>query len=303
MPPIEVIINASGGSFVENETERILIDAFAANGLDVNIRLAKSGDEIGKFANAAAESDAEIVVAGGGDGTIGSVAGAIYKSNKTFGILPLGTLNNFSKDLGIPQDIVGAVRVIAAGHTGEIDLAEVNGRIFINNSSIGLYPRIVRKREHHQRLGKGKWNAAFWAAVQMFRRSRFVRVRIEIDGKTFVRKTPFVFVGNNEYEMDLYNIGRRPAINAGKLSVYFLHHGGRMGVIKLLLKTLIGTVKQWHEFEAVMTESLTIDTKRGAIPVAFDGEVAALQTPLCYRSLPKSLKVIVPSPDPEEADK
>jgi YegS/Rv2252/BmrU family lipid kinase len=300
MPSIEVIINAGGGSFVEGETERLVSEAFASQGLEIDLRLAKNGADISDFAQAAVKSAAKIVVAGGGDGTISSVAGVVQGTAKTFGVLPLGTLNNFSKDLGIPQEIASAVKVIAAGHTDEVDVAEVNGRIFINNSSIGLYPSIVRRREQQQRLGKGKWWAAFWSALQMFRRGRFVHVRIEADGKSFRRKTPFVFVGNNEYEMDLYNIGRRPVIDNGKLSVYFLHRGGRAGVIVMLLRTLSGTVKQWHEFEAVVTDQVTIETHRGLIPVALDGEVAALGTPLIYRSLPKALRVIVPAPEDSE---
>ena len=300
MAPIEVIINAAGGGFVENVTEQALRDAFAANGLDANIRLAKTGEQIGEFAEAAVNSDAEIIVAGGGDGTISSVASVIHGSGKTFGVLPLGTLNNFSKDLGIPQTIAEAVQVIADGNTTEIDLAEVNGRIFINNSSIGLYPRIVRKREQQQRLGHGKWRAALWATLRMFRLSPFLKVEILVDGKLFLRKTPFVFVGNNEYDMDVYNIGRRVSMDQGKLSVYFLHRGGRLGVVALLLRTLTGRVKQWRDFEEVLTESVSIQTRRKLMSVAFDGEVYAVETPLRYKCLPKALKVIIPIPEVAE---
>lgn len=301
MSPIEVIINARGGSFVEDETEQLLVDLFAASGIEVNLRLARSGDQIEQFAKAAVDSDAEVVLAGGGDGTISSVAAVVAASGKTFGVLPLGTLNNFSKDLNIPQDIAEAIRVIAEGKTAEIDLAEVNGRKFINNSSIGLYPRIVRKRDQHQqRLGYGKWRAAFWAAISIFRISPFLKVEILVDGKLSVRKTPFVFVGNNEYEMEIYNIGRRQKLDKGRLSIYFLHRGGRIGVIMLLLRTITGTVKQWRDFEEVLTDSIRIGTRRKRMQVAFDGEVASVEMPLQYRILPKALRVIVPAEKREE---
>lgn len=296
MASIEVIINAGGGSFVENETEQLLIDQFAVNGLRANIRLARSGDQISEFANAAVGGDATVIIAGGGDGTISSVAGIVSTSGKTFGVLPLGTFNNFSKDLNIPQDIAGAVRVIAEGHTAVIDLAEVNGRIFINNSSIGLYPRIVRKREQQQqRLGRSKWSAAIWAALRMFRVSPFLKVEILVNGRLFLRKTPFVFVGNNEYEMDLFNIGRRRALDKGKLSVYFIHRGGRLGAFVLLFRTITGTIKQWRDFEQVLTESVMIQTRRKRLDVAFDGEVSLVDTPLRYRILPQALRLIVPA--------
>ncbi|CAN5128827.1 diacylglycerol kinase family protein [soil metagenome] len=297
MPPIEVIINAAGGSFVENDTAETVRLAFSDADLDVNIHLASNGDEVSALAEKAASGDSEIIVAGGGDGTLALVANAVFKAGKTFGILPLGTLNHFSKDIGIPQDIPAAVAVIARGHTQHVDLGEVNGRIFINNSSIGLYPRIVRHREAQQeRLGRGKWYAALLGAVRVFRRSPFYRVRFSLGGQSFLRKVPFVFVGNNLYEMDLYNIGSRQNLDRGVLGVYFLHRGGRWGVLELLFRTLIGRLKQWRDFEEIDTEAITIKTRKKEILVALDGEVVLMETPLEYRIVPKSLKIITPEP-------
>ena len=295
MPPIEVIINAAGGSFIANHTEELVTRAFSDADLDANIHFASSGYEVFSLAEKAASGDCRIIVGGGGDGTLALIAKAAYKSGKIFGIMPLGTRNHFSKDLGIPQDIAGAVAVIARGYTREVDLGEVNGSIFINNSSIGLYPRIVRRREAQQeRLGRGKWYAAFLAAIRVFRRSPFYRVRFKLDGHSFLRQVPFVFVGNNLYEMDLYNIGSRQRLDRGLLSVYFLHHGGRLGVLELLFRTLIGRLKQWRDFEEIETETITITTRRKKIMVALDGEVVRMYTPLEYRIVPQALTVIVP---------
>src|SRR4051794_16205888 len=125
MAPIEVIVNVSGGSFVAGETENALRSAFDAQGLDVNLRLPTSG-EIDAAANAAAGSDADIIVGCGGDGTLNAVAARAMQAGKTLGVIPFGTFNHFSKDLGIPQDIFGAVAVISAGNTRSIDVGEVN---------------------------------------------------------------------------------------------------------------------------------------------------------------------------------
>ncbi|HEX8638080.1 MAG TPA: diacylglycerol kinase family protein [Pyrinomonadaceae bacterium] len=295
MPLIEVIVNAGSGSVEREETERQLIDLFAENGIEANVHLAKNGDEIIEFATKAAQGNAEIIVAGGGDGTVSAVAQEIVNTGKTLGILPLGTLNNFSKDLGIPQDLAQAVGVIADGQIKRIDAAEVNGRIFINNSSIGLYPQIVKNRERHQqRLGYGKWRAAFWAAMRILRRSPFLRVKLKLDDGERLIKTPFVFVGNNEYEMDFYNVGRRNCLDDGKLSVYFLHKSGRRGLLTLVLRTVFGRLRQARDFEAINVEEITIETGKKQILAAFDGEVDILETPLCYRIHPKALHVIVP---------
>lgn len=293
-PPIEVIINAGSGGFSGDETSQSLAELFLAHGVRANVHLAKSGREVEALAKHLVE-DADVVVAGGGDGTISTVAAEVAKAGKTLGVLPLGTLNHFSKDLGIPQTIDAAVETIVTGDVKLIDLGEVNGQTFINNSSIGLYPQIVlQRKEQQRRLGRSKWSAAFWSALQIFRRSRFLKVRIELDGKEFLRKTPFVFVGNNEYEMDLYHIGRRAAMDEGKLSVYFLHRGGRWGVVLLLVHTIFGGLQQWKDFEEVNTRSVTIQTRKKKLQVAFDGEVQTMATPLHFRTVPKALKVIVP---------
>lgn len=295
-PAIEVIVNAGSGSVLGDETARSLRERFIAFGLRANVHLATSGAEIVVLARHAARGDADMVVAGGGDGTVSAVAAELAGTGKLLGVLPLGTLNNFSKDLGIPQNLGTAVRTIAQGEPIEVDLAEVNGRVFINNSSIGLYPKMVARRERQQqKLGRGKWQAAMWASLRLFRVSPFLRVDIELDGNMFERRTPFVFVGNNEYEMDMYNIGRRPSLSTGKLSLYFLHRQGRWGLVMLFWKTLTRRLKQWKEFEAVTTEHVTVRSKRKRIRVALDGEVAVMRTPLEYRSRPKALRVIIPS--------
>lgn len=239
---IAVIINGSSGSGNDDEDVETVKSSFALSDAEVTINVATNGDELTKLIDKAGESDADVIVAGGGGGTISYAASVAYKTGKILGVLPLGTLNNFSKDLNISADIADAVKIIIDGNVSTIDLGEVNGRTFINNSSIGLYPKIVRRREKRQRLGRGKWVSALWASLRMFKISPFLKVSITLDNKTFVRKTPFVFIGNNEYDVDLYNIGRRSTINDGKLSVYFLHKGGRMGVITLLFKTVFGGI-------------------------------------------------------------
>lgn len=292
--PIEVIINAGSGSVRDEETKNLLIDLFEANGVRANIHLAKSGLEIAELTLRFANGEAEIIVAGGGDGTISTVAAGVAKSNKIFGVLPLGTLNNFSKDLQIPQNIEDAVRIIAEKNIKTIDLGEVNGRCFVNNSSIGLYPRIVRRREKQQRLGRGKWSSAFWAALRILRRSPFFAVRLETENGKRIVKTPFVFVGNNSYEMDFFNIGRRATLDDGKLSVYFLNRSNRRGLFVLALRTIFGRLRQTKDFEEINTEEITIETRKKRILVAFDGEVKKMETPLDYKVHKKALRVIVP---------
>ncbi len=293
---IKIIINCgSGKDHNAEELEVELNDLFAAHNISAEIFVAASGDEIVKLAEKAAKSDAEIVCAGGGDGTISAVASEIFKTDKTLGILPLGTLNHFSKDLNIPQEMPEAVRIIAENNVRTIDVGEVNRRIFINNSSIGLYPNIVKNREHQQeKLGRGKWSAAFWSALKILRRHPFLRVKLKNENGEKTIKTPFVFVGNGEYQMDFFNISSRERIDDGKLSVYFLHKSNRRGLFMLVLRTILGRLRQAKDFEEIAVEEITIETRKKRMFVAFDGEVEAMEMPLCYRVHPSSLRVIAP---------
>ncbi len=295
--PIKIIINRGSGKNHNADHLKIeLVGLLAANGLDAEIFIAESGDEIFEFTEKAVQSDAEIVVAGGGDGTISAVAGKVLKAGKTLGVLPLGTLNNFSKDLHIPQSLDEAVRVIAESHTKNIDVGEVNGRIFVNNSSIGWYPNIVKSREQQQEtFGRGKWSAAFWAALKILRQHPFLTVKLKNESGEKIVKTPFVFVGNGEYAMDFFNIGRRKHIDDGILSVYFLHKSGRRGLFALVLRLVFGRLRQAKDFEAIDVEEITIETKKKQILVAFDGEVETMKSPLCYCVHQSALRVIVPA--------
>jgi diacylglycerol kinase family enzyme len=265
---------------------------FSENGIEAELKMS---DDPSALAKNAVASDAEIIVAAGGDGTVSTVASELVGTDKTLGVLPLGTLNNFSKDLQMPQDLAAAVKIIAENNISEIDVAEVNGRYFVNNSSIGLYPRIVRKREHQQRLGRGKWWAAAWATWRFLWISPFFRVRLMIEGRELFRKTPFVFVGNNDYEMDFYNIGRRQRLDGGNLSIYLLHGSGRRGLFSLVIRTVFGRLRQASDFEELNSTELRVVTKRRRIYAACDGEVFVTLSPLLYRIHPKALRVITPT--------
>ena len=292
---IKVIINARSGFSDKEEARRQLLALFDAAGITADISLAKTGAEIVELAREAAHDDWTVIVAGGGDGTINAVASAVIGTEKVLGVLPLGTLNHLAKDLKIPLDLEGAARILISGHTSGVDVGEVNGHIFLNNSSLGLYPTIIREREKKQRLGSGKWPAFVWAAIAAFRRYPFLHVRLIAEGKNFNLRTPFVFVGNNKYVMEGFNVGRREHLDKGQLSVYVSNRTGRWGLVRLALRALLGHLREERDFLALLTDELKIKTKHKRLRVAFDGEVDSLEAPLHYRVRPGVLRVIVPT--------
>ena len=294
---VEVIINASSG-FSDNDRLRDQIaNLFGACGISVYISLAKNTNELIEFARSAAASDAAIIVGGGGDGTINAVASALMGTDKTLGVLPLGTLNHFAKDLKIPLDVEKAIATIIEGHAVQVDVGEVNGRIFLNNSSLGLYPSIVHEREQKQKLGQGKWPAFVWATFGVMRRYPFLDVRLNADGKEFSSRTPFVFIGNNEYAMESFDIGGRSRLDAGRLSLYFSHRTGRLGLLRLGVRALLRRLHQSEDFVRLTTTEVLIETKRNRVRVSTDGEVTLIRPPLRYRTRPGALRVIVPKPE------
>jgi len=292
---IEVIVNSSSGSGHEEGIEKTLAEAFKAAGVNARISMARNGSEVITLAQQAARGDADVIVAGGGDGTVSSVAAAVIDTNKSLGVLPFGTMNHFAKDLRIPLDLAGAVETIAAGHQTEVDVGEVNGHVFINNSSLGLYPIIIHKRQKQQRLGWGKWPAYIWAAFAVLRRYPFLSVRVAVDSAELNSHTPFVFIGNNKYEMETLNIGGRAHLDKGELSLYMTNRTGRLGLVRLALRALLRGLHQEKDFVALCTKEIWIETRHKHVRVALDGEVTRIVPPLNYRAHPKALRVLTPA--------
>ena len=291
---IEVIINFGAGADGKEAIRDQLIKMFHAGGVDARVSLGHSGKEIVELARRAASSEVKVIVAGGGDGTISSVAAEVIGTKKVLGVLPLGTLNHFAKDLQISLELENAVQTIIAGHEIAVDVGEVNGRIFLNNSSLGLYPNIVHEREQKQRLGGGKWPAFLWAAVSVFRRYPFLKIRLNVEGEELTLKTPFVFIGNNEYLMETLEIGRRACLDTGRLSMYVTNRMGRLGLIRLALRALFGGLHQETDFLALQAKEIWLGTKHRRLRVALDGEVTVMQPPLHYRIHPRGLRVLAP---------
>jgi diacylglycerol kinase family enzyme len=290
MPPVPVIVNPrSGSSRSAEDIGRLFRDA----GAEADIRLAEGSPN--DLAHELVREKPPLVVAAGGDGTVSAVASALVDTGIPLAVLPVGTLNHFARDIGVPENPEAAVRIALGGKTREIDVADVNGRVFINNSSIGLYPAMVHRREKQQRrLGRSKWSAMLWAMQAVLRHHPFLDLTLTLDGEEHLRRTPFVFIGNNVYQMEGFTIGLRERLDAGTLSVYIAHRGGRLGLFLLALRALVGTLFTSKDFEATTVSRLRIESRHTRLLVATDGEVDAMDLPLVFRIRPRALRVLVP---------
>ncbi|MGZ8212787.1 MAG: diacylglycerol/lipid kinase family protein [Burkholderiales bacterium] len=295
--PLPVIINAASGKGHTQDALAPVEQAFGDAGARTRIITFGPGDSPRELAERALGTHPPVLVAAGGDGTISAVASVVVGTETALGVLPYGTLNHFAKDLSIPLDLQEAARVIVGGRVGKVDVGEVNGRIFLNNASLGLYPLIARERNLQQRrLGRGKWPALFWATMTVLRRSPFLNVRISLDEQVETRRSTFVFIGNNEYVMEGFNIGSRERLDGGRLSIYVSHRSGRWGLLALAARALVGKLHQAEDFDAMTARSIVIESRRPFLHLALDGEVSLVPTPLQYTIRPAALRVMLPAP-------
>lgn len=299
MTPV-VLLNAKAGVKSQLTPERIC-ELFAEQGSAVEVVAIDRGGDICGAAKSAVERGCRTLVAAGGDGTVNAVASCIAGTDAVLGVLPLGTLNHFAKDLGVPLKIEDAVATVVGGQVKRVDVGEVNGRTFVNNSSIGLYPAMVQHREAQQRLGRRKWSAFVRAMWTVLGRYPLMHVGLSVDGQVFTRRTPLVFVGNNDYHVAGLKVGARDRLDEGLLSLYVTRDVGRLRLVLFAVRALFGRLRDAVDFDVVKTAAATIVVRRSSLRVATDGEVFRLEPPLEYRIRPGDLQVLVPPPVAEAA--
>lgn len=288
-----VLVNPTAGGTTTPELPDDIAEAFAALGATPRIVTFAPGDDVVALARDAAGTSG-VVVAAGGDGTVNAVAGVVAGTEVVLGVLPVGTLNHFAQDLKLPATLNDAVATIVAGRVIDVDVAEVNGRLFVNNSSIGIYPNAVDIREQLRESGHGKWTAMAIASWRVVRTYRGLRVHLAVNGRTFSTRTPFVFVGNNEYVIEGLKVGKRERLTGGQMFVYLAPRITTRQLPMLVLRTLFGHQAAVGAFEIIPTADLTIETTSSRqVIVSLDGETTTLKMPLHYQARPGGLRVIV----------
>jgi YegS/Rv2252/BmrU family lipid kinase len=263
-------------------------------GVETRVVVTKHGDDITTLAARAVADDCQIVVAGGGDGTVNAVAGKLAGTDTALGVLPMGTLNHFAKDAGIPTNLETAVRNIFTGHVVNVDVGEVNGRVFVNNSGIGFYPHFVRQREEQERRGYVKPMAFMLALRSIVRRYFRLRMKVHMDQKEALEQvTPFLFVGNNRYKISGPEIGTRSQLDAGRLWVCTAPRTARRNFVRTALSALFGRDAE-QELNAFETKEISVQPGTKRVNVSTDGEVSVMDAPLHYIIRPHALRLIVP---------
>ena len=288
------ISRSSGGTARGKKEAEEIRSALAAAGVNARVELVDGGGIVERAKEAVAEG-APLLIVGGGDGSVSAAAGILAGTKKKLGILPLGTLNHFARDLGIPLDLSEAAALICNGRARPVDVAEVNGRIFVNNSAIGLYPLMVIDRDLQQkRLGRSKRLAMLVASARTLARFSHYRLTLTVNDERSRIDTPLLFVGNNDYRIDLRAPGRRESLEDGRLSVFVMRKKTRRGLLAASIRALFNRTRPDDMVRLEDVQRLQVSCPRSHVVVSIDGEVESVNPPLDYRIRKGALSVIAP---------
>jgi diacylglycerol kinase family enzyme len=292
---IPLLLNRGGGTLAADpELAGRAHHALRDAGVDVEIELL-SGGECEVRCRTIAERGDPLLIVGGGDGTVAAAAAALAGTDTSLGILPLGTLNHFARDLGIPTALDEAVKLIAARTERRVDVAEMNERVFINNSAIGLYPLMVVDRDlQRRRLGRSKRLAMMVASLRTLARFNHQRLTLTVNDQKAQIDTPLLFVGNNDYRIDLGAPGQRESLEDGHLCVLVMRRKTRRGLIAASVRALLNRSRPDDMVRLDGVERLRVSSLRSQLAVSLDGEVARVAPPIDYRIRKKALRVIAP---------
>ncbi len=294
---VAAVINPGAGG-VSDEEGRERLRALVRSVGDLippEWRRVVSGSEVAREAEELIHRGATVIFAGGGDGTVSTVAGLVASTDVALGVLPLGTRNHFARDIGMPLDMEQWHDILEQLPRRSIDLGYLNDVSFINNASIGLYPRIVEERDRAARNSIwSKRTTQISAAIRVairFPRSRCV---LQFSGRRVTRATPIIFVGNNAYEGGLMTLAKRPKLDSGQLWVCTARASGPLHLLRLFWHVARGHLGDIDELETALESAFEIEFKRKRVTVAVDGETRRVNTPLHFRSAAKALQVIAP---------
>jgi diacylglycerol kinase family enzyme len=239
-----------------------------------------------------------IVAVAGGDGTINAVAQAALEADLPFGVIPRGTFNYFGRLHRLPAEADEALRVILGGRMRAVQVGRVNGRVFLVNASLGLYPKLLEDRERFKREYGRTRLVAFWAGLAtLIREPRRMSLRLEIDTAPRALATSTLFVGNNPLQLDAVGIDEAEAAEQGMLVAVCVRPLSRLAMLGLALRGALGTLGDADQVENFAVRQLDVEPigrGRAQVKVATDGETTWMRWPLRFEVSPRPLRLLVP---------
>lgn len=284
-----VLLNAAAGRV----TEALASDVrarFASQGWSVDLAMDDTGAGLAVRATDAVDAGYTLVVAGGGDGSLNTIAGRLVGTEVAMGVLPVGTRNHFAKALGLPLGWPEAVDLIVRARPRGVDVGEVNGRLFLNNASVGLYPRFVHERGDCPHGGvRGLWlrTAAMMRAIAA---QPVLDARLSLEGEAVTLRTRAVVVSNAPYALGGWKLAHRAGLEAGVLAFYAVPGEGRIALGRALWAARRGEAAPAIWVRQAPAGTLEVP---GLTTLALDGECLPMSGPLAFRCRPGALRVLL----------
>jgi diacylglycerol kinase family enzyme len=302
-PELFVVINPGSGEHDATQTRETLTRVFEAEGrrfqfvrIDKPAFLADASNQ----AAATVKRCNGILVAVGGDGTINTVAQAAWREACTLGVLPQGTFNLFARNHGIAQDLETAARALLHAEPGPVQVGEVNGRLFLVNASVGLYPQVLQDREYYKKqLGRHRWVAVISGLITLFEWRRQLALEIGLDGESARVTTPTLFIGNNRLQFDRIGIEPEVAekVGQGRLGGVIAKPIGNWALLGLVLRGAFGRLGEAEQVQSFAFRTLDVRViGMRKMKVAVDGEVGVMRPPLRFAVAQQPLTLMLPRP-------
>lgn len=296
---ISLIMNINAGHRVDAEPmSDVLVRYFTQHDCEVELHIADEPYNVPQLTLKIAvrhQGRRGVIVAAGGDGTLNAVAQALLHGTIPMGIIPLGTFNYVARVLGIPLDPLSAAHVVLHGHRHAIHVGCVNQYIYLNNASIGLYPRLIEQREFdNSRFGRFRYVAMISGFTALMHEHQKLKLKLIIDGQIKPIETPLVFFGNNQLQLQDFNLDLAKCAAQGKLAVVAITELTKWQMLKLIARLQLGKFEEAPEVTAFCAKIIKIESKAWQMKVAIDGEIVHVQTPLHFSVAKAALTVIVP---------
>ncbi len=301
--PLFVVLNAASGHKDSEQEREVLANVF--NGAGRAFEFLQFDDpsdikQVSAKAVALAQEKRGVVVAAGGDGTINAVAAAVLRSGCPFGVLPQGTFNYFGRANAIPQDAKAAAIALLGASISPMTVGEVNGRVFLVNASLGLYPQLLEDREAwKQQFGRSRFVAFVSGLATLFQARGQLKLDIELAGQTTRLRTPTLFIGNNHLQLSQVGIqaDHADAVNNGELAAIAVHPMSTLSLMGLLARGVIGRLGDADNIDSFSFRKLKVSLRgKRRVKVATDGEIIWMTSPLVFQVADTKLLLMVPAP-------
>ena len=301
--PLFVVLNSASGHKDSDAERQVLADVFNSAGRTFEFLQFDNPANIASVSAKAvvlAKEKNGVVVAAGGDGTINAVAAAVLRSGCPFGVLPQGTFNYFGRANAIPQDARAAALALLGASISPVAVGEVNGRVFLVNASLGLYPQLLEDREVWKRqFGRSRLVAFASGLATLLQARGQLKLEIELAGKTTALRTPTLFIGNNHLQLAQVGIheAHADAVNRGELAAIAVRPMGTLALLGLLARGVIGRLGDADNIDSFSFRKLKVAMRgKRHVKVATDGEITWMTPPLVFQVADTPLLLMVPAP-------